>query len=131
LISVFYVVLTSVQKTYKVKVVTCVIRPEQLGDITSALKQENLVMGMTVTDVRGFGRQRGEGEEDDPLHEETIRFLPKVKVEVLVRDWDVNKTMQVITNSVRTGNIGDGKIIVLEATSAMRIRTGEKGIYAL
>ena len=130
-VSVFYVLLTSVQKTYRVKVVTCVIRPEQLGDVTAALKQENLVMGMTVMDVRGFGRQRGEGEEDQPLHEETIRFLPKVKVEVLVRDWDVNKTMQVITHAVRTGNIGDGKIVVLEATSAMRIRTGEKGVYAL
>ena len=54
-----------------------------------------------------------------------------MKIEVLVRDWDVNKTMQVITGAVRTGNIGDGKIIVLEATSAMRIRTGEKGVYAL
>ena len=130
-VSVFYVLLTSVQKTYRVKVVTCVIRPEQLGDVAAALKREELVVGMTVTDVRGFGRQKGETEDDLPVHEETIRFQPKVKIEVLVRDWDVNKTMQVITNAVRTGNIGDGKIIVFDASSAMRIRTGEKGVYAL
>ena len=130
-ISLLYIALTSIQKTYRVRVVTCVIRPEQLGDVASALKQEDLVVGMTVTDVRGFGRQRGEGENDDPLHEETIRFLPKVKIEVLVRDWDVNRTMKVIGDAVRTGNVGDGKIIVLEASSAMRIRTGEKGVYAL
>ena len=78
-----------------------------------------------------FGRQKGETEDDLPVHEETIRFQPKVKIEVLVRDWDVNKTMQVITSAVRTGNIGDGKIIVFDASSAMRIRTGEKGVYAL
>ena len=130
-VSVFYVLLTSVQKTYRVKVVTCVIRPEQLGDVAAALKREELVVGMTVTDVRGFGRQKGETEDDLPVHEETIRFQPKVKIEVLVRDWDVNKTMQVITSAVRTGNIGDGKIIVFDASSAMRIRTGEKGVYAL
>ena len=131
LISVFYILLTSVQKTYRVKVMTCVIRPEQLGDVVAALKKEELVVGMTVTDVRGFGRQHGETEDDQPVHEETIRFQPKVKIEVLVRDWDVNKTMQVISAAVRTGSIGDGKIIVFEATSAMRIRTGEKGVYAL
>ena len=130
-ISVFYVLLTSVQKTYRVKVVTCVIRPEQLGDVAAALRKESLVVGMTVTDVRGFGRQHGETEADLPVHEDTIRFQPKVKIEVLVRDWDVNKTMQVITGAVRTGNIGDGKIIVFDASSAMRIRTGEKGVYAL
>ena len=130
-ISVFYVLLTSVQKTYRVKVVTCVMRPEQLGDVAAALRRESLVVGMTVTDVRGFGRQHGETEADLPVHEDTIRFQPKVKIEVLVRDWDVNKTMQVISSAVRTGNIGDGKIIVFEATSAMRIRTGEKGVYAL
>jgi amino acid transporter len=131
ILSVFYVLLTSVQKTYRVKVVTCVMRPEQLGDVAAALRRESLVVGMTVTDVRGFGRQHGETEADLPVHEDTIRFQPKVKIEVLVRDWDVNKTMQVISGAVRTGNIGDGKIIVFEASSAMRIRTGEKGVYAL
>ncbi len=131
LVSLLYVGLTSVQKTYRVRMVTCVIRPEQLGDVTSALKQEKLVMGMTVMDVRGFGRQRGEADGESSVEEETIRFLPKVKLEILVRDWDVNRTMQVISDSLRTGNIGDGKIIVFEAASTMRIRTGEKGVFAL
>ncbi len=130
LISLLYVAVTSLQKTYRVRLVTCVIRPEQLGDIVSALKQHNLVMGMTVTDVRGFGRQKGD-TNGVASSEDTIRFLPKSKVEILVRDWDVDRTMEVITEATRTGGIGDGKIIVLEASSALRIRTGERGVYAL
>ena len=63
--------------------------------------------------------------------DETIKFLPKLKLEVLVKDWDVHRTMEVIGDALRTGQIGDGKIIVFEASSAMRIRTGEKGVYAL
>jgi nitrogen regulatory protein PII len=131
LVSLLYVAVTSLQKTYRVRVVTCIIRPEQLGDVVSALKGENLAMGMTVTDVRGFGRQRGEVDENSPMQEETIRFLPKSKVEILVKDWDVNRAMEAIGNATRTGGIGDGKIIVLEASSALRIRTGERGVYAL
>jgi nitrogen regulatory protein P-II 1 len=84
---------------------------------------------MTVMDVRGFGRQRG--DKDEVVDQETIRFLPKTKLEVIVKDWDVDRTMAVISESARTGNIGDGKIIVLEASAAMRIRTGEKGVYAM
>lgn len=130
-VSILYVSLTSVQKSYRVRLVTCLIRPEQLGDVVSALRREDLIMGMTVIDVRGFGRQRGEKNEAIPGEEEMIRFLPKLKLEVIVKDWDVERTMSVISESARTGNIGDGKIIVLEATSAMRIRTGEKGVYAM
>jgi len=129
-LSLLYVALTSVQKSYRVRLVTCLIRPEQLGDVVSALRRENLIMGMTVMDVRGFGRQRGE-KDDDVVGQETIRFLPKIKLEVIVKDWDVDRTMAVISESARTGNIGDGKIIVLEASAAMRIRTGEKGVYAM
>jgi len=128
-ISLLYVGLTSVQKSYRVRLVTCLIRPEQLGDVVSALRRENLVMGMTVMDVRGFGRQRG--EKDEVVGQETIRFLPKTKLEVIVKDWDVERTMTVISESARTGSIGDGKILVLEASAAMRIRTGEKGVYAM
>lgn len=130
-VSLLYVAVTSLQKTYRVRMVTCIIRPEQLGDVVSALKEQKLVMGMTVMDVRGFGRQRGEKDEESPVHEDTIRFLPKVKIELLVRDWDVDRAMEVITDATRTGGIGDGKIIVLEASSALRIRTGERGVYAL
>jgi len=129
-VSLLYVGLTSVKKHYAIRMITCVIRPEQLGEVTSALKKENLVVGMTIMDVRGFGRQRGE-TNGDASEEETIRFLPKLKLEILVRDWDVHRTMDTIANSLRTGEIGDGKIVVFEAVSAMRIRTAEKGVYAL
>jgi amino acid transporter len=129
-VSLLYVGLTSARRHYSLKMVTCVIRPEQLGEVTTALKRDDLVVGMTVMDVRGFGRQTGSVDElvekDD-----TIRFLPKLKLEILVRDWDVLRTMNTIADSLRTGSIGDGKIVVFEAASAMRVRTGEKGVYAL
>ena len=131
-VSLLYVGITTMHKTYKVRMITCVIRPEQLGDVTSALKRESLVMGMTVMDVRGFGRQKGESNgEVSGAEAEMIRFLPKLKMEVLVRAWDVEHAMDIIADSLRTGGIGDGKIIVYEASSAMRVRTGEKGVYAL
>jgi nitrogen regulatory protein PII len=135
-ISLLYVGISTMQRTYKLTMVTVVIRPEQLGEVAGALKKENLMMGMTVMDVRGFGRQKGDadGNGNGNGHssgEETIKFLPKLKLEVLVKDWDVRRTMEVIGNSLRTGNVGDGKIVVFEASSAMRIRTGEKGVYAL
>lgn len=129
IVSLLYVGVTSVHRSYKLRMVTCVIRPEQLADIASALKRADLIVGMTVMDVRGFGRQNAETNEDGG--EETIRFLPKLKVEILVKDWDVNRAMDVIAGALRTGNIGDGKIIVYDASTAMRIRTGEKGVYAL
>ena len=130
LMGFFYVGLKTLQKTYRMRMVTCLIRPEQLGEVITALKLQNLAMGMTVTDVRGFGRQRGDKGKDS-VEEETIRFLPKLKLEVLVKDWDVNRAMEVISKAARTGGIGDGKIIVLEVSSVMRIRTGEKGVQAL
>jgi APA family basic amino acid/polyamine antiporter len=128
-VSLIYIGLTTVKKTYSVKMITCVIRPEQLNEVANALKLQELMMGMTVMDVRGFGRQRGEtnGSKED----ETIKFLPKLKLEILVRDWDVDRAMDVIADTLRTGNIGDGKIVVYEAASAMRVRTGERGVYAL
>jgi len=130
-ISLLYVVLSTVQKTYRVRLVTAIIRPEQLGDVAAALRRDDLAAGMTVTDVRGYGRQRAEGGHVISAEEDTIRFLPKVKVEVLVRDWDINHAMKVIGDAVRTGGIGDGKLLVLEAASAMRIRTNERGVVAL
>ena len=87
-------------------------------------------MGMTVMDVRGFGRQKGAAETNGHV-DEAIKFLPKLKLEILVRDWDMERAMDVIADTLRTGNIGDGKIVVYEAASAMRVRTGEKGVYAL
>jgi len=129
-VSLLYVALTTVHKTYRVKMIACVIRPEQLNVVANALKEGELMMGMTVSDVRGFGRQRGESETNGKVVEE-IKFLPKLKLEILVRDWDVERAMDIIADTLRTGNIGDGKIVVYEAASAMRVRTGERGVYAL
>ena len=130
-VSLLYVALSTVQKTYRVRLVTAIIRPEQLGDVAAALRRDDLAVGMTVTDVRGYGRQRAEGDHAASNEEDTIRFLPKVKVEVIVRDWDITHAMKVIGDAVRTGGIGDGKLLVLEASSAMRIRTSERGVVAL
>jgi len=129
-VSLLYVGLTTVTKTYSVKMLTCVIRPEQLDDVSSALKKEDLMMGMTVLDVRGFGRQRGE-TNGGSADADAIKFLPKLKLEILVRDWDIERATEVIADTLRTGNVGDGKIVVYAASSTMRVRTGEKGVYAL
>jgi amino acid transporter len=130
LVSLAYIGLSTAHKTYRVKMISCVIRPEQLNEVANALKAEELMMGMTVTDVRGFGRQRGDIEANGkPIVD--IKFLPKLKLEVLVRDWDVDRAMDIIADTLRTGNIGDGKIVVYEAASTMRVRTGERGVYAL
>jgi len=129
-VSLLYIGLSTVKKTYSVKMIACVIRPEQLNEVAQALKDQELMMGMTVSDVRGFGRQRGETVTNGKPIEE-IKFLPKLKLEILVRDWDVDRAMDIIADTLRTGNIGDGKIVVYEAASAMRVRTGERGVYAL
>ena len=130
-VSLLYIAFTTAHKSYKVRMVTCVIRPEQLGEVTSALKKSDLAVGMTVMEVRGFGRQQGDAGANGHVEEESIRFLPKLKLEVLVKDWDVERTMDIVADTLRTGNIGDGKIFVYDASSAMRVRTGERGVYAL
>ncbi len=111
------------------KLVSCIVRPEKLDAITSSLDKQNIV-GMTVTDVRGFGRQKGQVEHyrGDVY---TIRFISKVKIDVVVQDEDVSKVMTTISGIARTGNVGDGKIFVSDVLDAMRIRTGDKGTTAL
>ena len=111
------------------KLISCVIRPEKLDAVTVALNKQGVV-GMTLTDVRGFGRQKGQTEHYRG-EEYTIRFLPKVKLEVVVNEDDVNKATKAISDAARTGNIGDGKIFVLDVKDAVRIRTGEQGTSAL
>ena len=111
------------------KMVTCIIRPEKLEEVTHALDKLQVV-GMTVTDVRGFGRQKGQVEHYRG-GEYTIRFISKVKLDIVVQDEDVTHTMDAIEHSARTGKVGDGKIFVLDVPAAMRIRTGEKGTSAL
>jgi len=107
----------------RIRLLVCVIRPEQLGEVVSALKISGLVTGMTVMNVRGFGRQRAD--------EDTIRFLPKLKLETLVLDKDVERAANVISNSLRTGQIGDGKIYTLNVRAVLRVRTRESGLSGL
>ena len=129
LISVAYVAVTTMRKTYNLKIVSGMIRPEQLNLVVEALKQEDFIMGMTVTKVKGFGRQKGHMDGD--TENDRINFIPKVRVDVVVKEWDVPEVMGIIGEAARTGNVGDGKIFVTDASEAMRIRTGEKGVNAL
>ncbi len=111
------------------KMVTCIIRPEKLEPITNTLDKLHIV-GMTVTDVRGFGRQKGQVEHYRG-GEYTIRFIPKVRIDVVVPDEDVKKVIEAVGRTARTENVGDGKIFVTNVENAMRIRTGEVGTSAL
>ncbi len=129
LISVIYVAVTTVRKTYRLKMVSGMIRPEQLNIVVQALKEDDCILGMTVTKVKGFGRQKGhlDGEPQNDI----ISFIPKIRLDVVVKEWDVPQIMDIIAEAARTGNVGDGKIFVTDASEAMRIRTGEKGIWAV
>ena len=111
------------------KMVTCVIRPEKLEPITNALDKLHIV-GMTVTDVRGFGRQKGQVEHYRG-GEYTIRFINKVRIDIVVQDEDVKKVLDAVSKTAHTNNVGDGKIFVAPVENAMRIRTGEVGTSAL
>jgi nitrogen regulatory protein PII len=123
--------LKKVRESYAVKMVTCVIRPEQFIPLTTALDKQNLMLGMTVMDVRGFGRQRGDREHPLPGGDHEIRFLPKLKLEILVPFRQAERLIEAIAQTLRTGEIGDGKIVVYEAAHLMRVRTGEKGLSAI
>jgi nitrogen regulatory protein P-II 1 len=111
------------------KMITCMIRPEKLDAVTDALDKIHIV-GMTVSDVRGFGRQKGQVEHYRG-GEYTIRFVNKVKIDLVVQDEDVKKVKSTISAAARTENVGDGKIFVLPVDDVMRIRTGEEGTSAL
>ena len=118
------------QEPCAMKLVSCIIRPESLEVVTTALNTLQGVGGITLTDVRGFGRQRGQIEHYRG-EAYTIRFLQKVKVEVAIRDEDVERVVTAIGQAARTGQVGDGKIFVLDLRTAMRIRTGDRGATAL
>ena len=111
------------------KLVTCIVRPEKLEPVTDMLDKIHLV-GMTVTDVRGFGRQKGQVEHYRG-GEYTIRFINKVRLDLVVQDEDVKKVIEAVSKIARTGNVGDGKIFVTPIENALRIRTGEVGTSAL
>ncbi|MCY2929656.1 MAG: P-II family nitrogen regulator [Planctomycetota bacterium] len=110
------------------KMVSAVIRPEQLNLVVEALKDEDYIVGMTVSKVRGFGRQKG--NTDGEPHER-VTFVSKLRVDVVVKEWDVPRVMDIIGEGARTGHLGDGKIFVIDASEVMRIRTGETGVRAI
>jgi len=105
------------------KKIEAIIRSFKLEDVKAALAEKN-VQGMTVTEVRGFGRQKGHTEMYRGT-EYAVDFVPKIKIEVVVRAEDLPAVLDAIVRSARTGQIGDGKIFVSDLTQAVRIRTGE------
>jgi nitrogen regulatory protein P-II 1 len=111
------------------KLVTAIVRPFKLEEVKEALRLVG-IRGMTVTEVRGFGRQRGHTEVYRGA-EYQIDFVPKVRIEVLCDDEEVHGVVDAIMKSARTGKIGDGKIFVLPAEEVYRIRTGEAGRDAI
>jgi nitrogen regulatory protein P-II 2 len=111
------------------KLITAIIKPFRLDDVRNALSEVG-VNGMTVTEVKGFGRQRGHTELYRGA-EYVVDFLPKSKVEVAVSDDLVERVIEAITTAARTGKVGDGKIFVTDLYQSLRIRTGETGDNAL
>ena len=111
------------------KKIECIIKPFKLEDVKDALSEIG-IQGMTASEVKGFGRQKGHTE----LYrgsEYTVDFLPKVKLEIIVRDEDADKVVEAIMNAARTGRIGDGKIFVSPVDKVVRIRTGEVDAQAI
>lgn len=111
------------------KKIEAVIRHFKLEEVKNALTAANIV-GMTVTEVRGFGRQRGHKEQYRGA-EYTVDFLPKLKVELVVNDEEVEKAVKIIIEAARTGKVGDGKIFITPIEEVIRIRTGETGNTAI
>ena len=111
------------------KKIEAIIKPFKLDDVREALSEIG-VMGMTATEVKGFGRQKGHTELYRGA-EYVVDFLPKVKIEIVVADDQVDRSVEVITEAARTGKIGDGKIFISTVERAIRIRTGESDNDAL
>ncbi|MBI4619263.1 MAG: P-II family nitrogen regulator [Desulfobacterales bacterium] len=111
------------------KKIEAIIKPFKLDDVKKALHEIG-VQGMTVTEVKGFGRQKGHTEIYRGS-EYKIDFVPKIKVEVVVSSGIAEKAMEVIASAARTGKIGDGKIFILSVEEVIRIRTGERGEEAI
>ncbi|MFQ5559156.1 MAG: P-II family nitrogen regulator [Nitrospinota bacterium] len=111
------------------KKIEAVIKPFKLDDVKDKLNQLG-VQGMTITEVKGFGRQKGHTELYRGA-EYVVDFLPKIKIEVVVPDSLLDEAVEAITSAARTGRIGDGKVFVLDVDQVVRIRTGEGGDDAL
>ena len=111
------------------RLVTGILKPFKLDDVKTALESFG-VQGMTVSEVQGFGRQRGHTEVYRGA-EYTVAFVPKVRIEVLVDDADAADVIEVIAKSAQTGAIGDGKVWSTPVDDVIRVRTGERGVEAL
>ncbi|MBN2581220.1 MAG: P-II family nitrogen regulator [Pirellulales bacterium] len=111
------------------KKIEAIIRHFKLEDVKTALSQQG-IHGMTITEVRGFGRQKGHAEMYRGT-EYTVDFIPKVKIEAVVSDRDAPMVIETVARTARTGQVGDGKVFVFDLSEAVRIRTGETGENAL
>lgn len=111
------------------KMITAIIKPFKLDDVRQGLSEVG-IQGMTVEEVKGFGRQKGHTELYRGA-EYVVDFLPKVKLQIAVNDQDVDKAVEAIINAANTGKIGDGKIFVSPLEQVIRIRTGETGANAV
>ena len=111
------------------KRIEAIIKPFKLEEVKDALSKA-CIQGMTVSEVKGFGRQKGHTELYRGA-EYVVDFLPKMKIEMLVTDGKVSEVVQVIETTARTGKIGDGKVFVLPVDEVVRIRTGERGADAV
>jgi nitrogen regulatory protein P-II 2 len=111
------------------KLVAAVIKPFKLDEVREALSAIG-VQGITVTEVKGFGRQKGHTELYRGA-EYVVDFLPKIKIEIVLNDEQVKRVTEIIESTARTGKIGDGKIFILPIDDVVRIRTGERGDAAL
>ncbi|WP_447003822.1 P-II family nitrogen regulator [Saccharothrix isguenensis] len=111
------------------KLVTAIIKPFTLDDVKASLEQLG-VLGMTVSEVQGYGRQKGHTEVYRGA-EYAVDFVPKLRIEVLVDDAAVEKTLDAVVEAARTGKIGDGKVWVTQVDTVIRVRTGERGSDAL
>ncbi len=111
------------------KLVTAIVKPFTLEDVKAALERIG-VLGMTVSEVQGFGRQKGHTEVYRGA-EYSVDFVPKIRVEVVVDDAQLDKTIDGLVEAARTGKIGDGKVWVTPVETVVRVRTGERGTDAL
>ena len=111
------------------KLVTAIVKPFVLEDVKGALEQLG-VLGMTVSEVQGYGRQKGHTEVYRGA-EYAVDFVPKLRIEVLIDDAAVEKVLDAVVEAARTGKIGDGKVWVTSVDEVIRVRTGERGLDAL
>ena len=111
------------------KLVTAIVKPHKLDEVKDAL-QEHGIQGLTVSEVRGYGRQRGHTEIYRGA-EYTVEFVPKVKLEILAEDGQVDEVIEAVIKRAQTGQVGDGKVFVTDVDRIVRIRTGEENVEAI